>query len=251
MAPPRDFGAVAVVDGTAIKVTPFKMANIPPPMAMYEVTAGSSVVDIAFSQDNSFMVVLHHGGLNAYSWQAKETRSLPPALLSKLEFDTPESTRYETPAMQLCLSGQNTVHVLHRGEDLAVTTYDLDLSGGKISLMASHGVKPGSSLVASNTGTTAYTQDHHGQLFPIGEVDSGGAHAKFPTQVPWAEVITHDNKSLAFGLSRSGHLYADARLLLRNCTTFLVTPEHLILTTSNHLLKFIHLDDVDGESCYS
>ena len=47
-----------------------------------------------------------------------------------------------------------------------------------------------------------------------------------------------------FSLSSSGRLFADKRLLAQNCTSFLVTPAHLIFTTSPHLLKFVHMADV-------
>lgn len=40
---------------------------------------------------------------------------------------------------------------------------------------------------------------------------------------------------------------ANERVLVRNCTSFAVTPSHLILTTTQHLLKFIHLTSLNGE----
>ncbi|CAK7274901.1 Putative elongator complex protein 1 [Sporothrix epigloea] len=48
---------------------------------------------------------------------------------------------------------------------------------------------------------------------------------------------------LAIGLSRSGHLYANERQLAKNCTSYIVTDDHLVFTTSNHLLKFVHLSE--------
>ncbi len=54
-------------------------------------------------------------------------------------------------------------------------------------------------------------------------------------------------KTLAIGLASNGALYANERLLVKNCTSFLVTSVHLILTTTQHLLKFVHLADLEGE----
>lgn len=51
---------------------------------------------------------------------------------------------------------------------------------------------------------------------------------------------------MAFGLSKSGALYANERVLVRNCTSFVVTPAHIIFTTTQHLLKFVHLTGSDG-----
>lgn len=49
-----------------------------------------------------------------------------------------------------------------------------------------------------------------------------------------------------FGLSENGILFANDRVLARNCTSFLVTTAHLIFTTGQHLLKFVHLVGVAG-----
>jgi len=42
-------------------------------------------------------------------------------------------------------------------------------------------------------------------------------------------------------LTTKGSLYVDDRLLVRDCTSFVFTEHHLIFTTAQHLLKFIHL----------
>lgn len=48
---------------------------------------------------------------------------------------------------------------------------------------------------------------------------------------------------IAFGLTTNGVLYANGRQLARSCTSFIVTEAHLIFTSSDHLLKFVHLSD--------
>ncbi|KAL8895513.1 MAG: hypothetical protein Q9207_008142 [Kuettlingeria erythrocarpa] len=44
-----------------------------------------------------------------------------------------------------------------------------------------------------------------------------------------------------FQLTDSGSLLVNGKVLIRGCTSYLVTPSHLIFTTSQHLLKFVHL----------
>jgi elongator complex protein 1 len=51
---------------------------------------------------------------------------------------------------------------------------------------------------------------------------------------------------MTFGLTKSGVLYANERMLVRNCTSFVASTAHLIFTTTQHLLKFVHLARVDG-----
>ena len=61
-------------------------------------------------------------------------------------------------------------------------------------------------------------------------------------------VDTPAAEDVIFSLSESGTLFANERRLVRNCTSLLITPVLLIFTTSQHLLKFVHLvDDVDSK----
>lgn len=48
-------------------------------------------------------------------------------------------------------------------------------------------------------------------------------------------------------MSRNGVLFANQRLLAKNCTSFLLTPAHIVFTTSQHLLKFVHITNVEGD----
>lgn len=47
-------------------------------------------------------------------------------------------------------------------------------------------------------------------------------------------------------MTGTGSLYANKQLLAKNCTSFLVTTSHIIFTISQHLLKFVHLESIDG-----
>ena len=95
------------------------------------------------------------------------------------------------------------------------------------------------------TTTAVVTQDGLGRLHNIGNQQDEHYSTRLPYYLPWSEVVDLAGNVVVFGLSRNGHLYANSRLLLKNCTSFLVTPAHLIVTTTNHLVKFIHLTDVD------
>ena len=67
------------------------------------------------------------------------------------------------------------------------------------------------------------------------------------TQGPSHEQDRQDDGLVIFGLADNGILFANERILARNCTSFLVTPAHLIFTTSQHLLKFTHIAKVEGK----
>ena len=61
------------------------------------------------------------------------------------------------------------------------------------------------------------------------------------------DISSDRSSSTSFRISDNGSLYADQRLLSKNCTSLLVTPAHLIFTTSQHLLKFVHVAPVAGK----
>jgi len=72
-----------------------------------------------------------------------------------------------------------------------------------------------------------------------------GKHAlSLPDFCPWLEVVKDTESSMAFpvGLSATGSLYA-RNLVVHGCTSFVLTPAHIIFTTSQHFLKFVHLTD--------
>jgi len=243
LRPPHDHGAVAVIDGTTVKITPFRTANIPPPMSMYEVVAKSAVIDVAFSPTNSHMAVLHHKGIDLYAWQTKGSRSLVPKLLRTLKSESSA----EKLSLQVCLPGSGEVHLLYRDSDadVVVSTCGFDEATGDTVSISPQTVGAGSILVPSDVSGRAHVQNRSGRLFRLGEKNSAGTET-FPTQLPWTESTSRGDDLLAVGLSKNGHLYAGNRLLTKSCSSFLLTPEHLVLTTTNHLLKFVHLTNVEG-----
>lgn len=245
---PCDHGAVAVVDGRVVKFTPFRTANVPPPMALCELEVESPVIDVAFSTDCSSMAVLHRVGVSYFALDTKGSRLSNPRFVSMAAFEKASSQLYEEAPLQIGFSSPSEVQVLQMADDLELLRHDLDApqKGSKTWL------KTDASSVATITtpGSTSIegvvAQHLRGRFSCI----SGGEHSpqsvQFPAFLPWASFVTHKRELLAFGLSRNGHLYANSRQLAKNCTSFLVTENHLVFTTSNHFVKFVHLADVEG-----
>lgn len=252
--PPHDHGAVAVIDGQTAKITPFRTANMPPPMSMFDLETSLSIVDIVFDQLHSLVAILHRGGLDIYQWHTKGDRSIRPKLMSKVAFDIPTigSDSLRVP-VQVCFSSSEEICVLVRDlDELKIEAYSLtsesiqlhdvvDLRGTDIS------------LIASNPGLLddieAYAQDRAGKLYSLSR--SGGltpVALRIPAQLPWFELISIDDRTVAVGMGRNGRLYADDKLVAKNCTSFIITDAHLIFTTNNHFVKFVHLLDPQGNT---
>ncbi|KAJ3518220.1 hypothetical protein NM208_g14596 [Fusarium decemcellulare] len=240
--PPYDNGAVAVVDGETVKLTPFRTANVPPPMSMFDISAAGSVVDVAFGRNNTSFAVLHRKGVDVYEWPVKNGRSIKPQLLRKVDFNESDISEYGALLRIAAVSDafhyfsydgdrgflQRVVQAASEGESSPTTVDSQEL------LVATTTYEEGSSF-------EGYGQDNSGKLYQINETGNELVPVQFQTQLPWFEITKVDDELVAFGLSRNGHIYANSRLLAKNCTSFVITPSHLIFTTNNHLVKFVHL----------
>ncbi|KAI1136604.1 IkappaB kinase complex, IKAP component [Hypoxylon sp. FL0543] len=247
LTPPYDYGAVAVIDGKLLKLTPFRTANVPPPMALFELQASSPITDVAFSPANTFMAVLHRLGVDVYEWKVKEQRSVNPSLLGTVTHVKGSSDEDYAP-LQVAVTENGVVHCLGFKEGPEIQSYPFDRSTGEFSSNSSiyAGSMFGFVRLTQAGSTEVLLQDCLGRLHGVVNQEDDVYSFRLPAQLPWSEVIDLAGNIVAIGLSRNGHLYANSRLLLKNCTSFLVTPAHLIVTTTNHLIKFIHLVDVDN-----
>lgn len=251
VTPPHDFGSVAVIDGQTVKLTPFRTANVPPPMALFDLDHESAVVDVAFSGDNSHMAVLLGRGVVLYSIESKGGRLQAPKLVEVARFAELPGPSHGKTALQIAFSGPKIVQVLHFTDSLVLQSYDFaattptsrawccrDAWRVKM-LVPSLGMASPRGLITQNDGGVLASEAEARSEEPMPN--------KFPTLLPWAEVVHVGELLLAFGLSRSGHLYVNSRQLAKNCTSFIVTPDHLVFTTTNHLLKFVHLTAAEGK----
>lgn len=247
LTPPYDHGAVAVIDGQKLKVTPFRTANVPPPMAMFELHVSSPIIDVSFSTANTFMAVLHQTGVDVYQWTTKQHRSMSPRLLGNTNFAKEHSREYLLP-LQVSITEISSIYCLCAGEEgPLIFSQMFDPSSGEFSPATTlyAGSMFGFSRLTQAISEDVVTQDAIGRLHGVANQVDELYSVRHSSQLPWSEILDLAGNIIAIGLSRNGHLYANTRLLVKNCTSFLVTPAHLIITTTNHLLKFIHLADVD------
>ena len=250
-APPNDHGAVAVIDGKDLKLTPFRSANIPPPMALYEVAVPYNISDVAFSSDASSIAILHQGGIAIYSWETNSASSTPPSLTGRVTF---RKNVEDTTPQQICFSDEGDVLILWQSEfrESPLQRYGFSEETGRVEEKTVGATRFDLPLMISSFDQDGFThpfaQGASGVLLSLSPLSLGQppVDASFPMFLPWIEIITFEDEKIAFGMSKNGHLYANSRLLVKNCTSFLVTPLHLIFTTTTHLLKFVHIAKAEG-----
>ncbi|CAK7228876.1 Putative elongator complex protein 1 [Sporothrix eucalyptigena] len=250
LTPPHDHGSVAVIDGKTLKLTPLRATNMPPPMSLFKLPTSLPAIDAAFSPNDHALVILTSAGLEMFSWAwpAVEKRPPQPTPAATLSFETDDTLAGFVPLQVSFLQNPaNTICVL--GWDALAQNqtacFEVDLEAGFITPVGTQEVTRGSVLVTSRQGRDLYTQDPSGEIsqLDVQGVSAASFCAKLPNLLPWSEVVEvgEHGSQVAIGLSRNGHLYANERQLTKNCTSFVVTDDHLVFTTTNHLLKFVHL----------
>ncbi|KAL2073136.1 hypothetical protein VTL71DRAFT_10460 [Oculimacula yallundae] len=246
-APPHDHGIVGVIDGLSVNITPLRTANVPPPMALHEIEVSSNAIDVAFNADASFIAVLHRKGISVFEWKSVAASSPAPTLTGRVTFQ--EAEFFPVVYQQITFAGTNEVLVLQKDDTgSSINQYGFDDDTGRMELL-----RPVTSPISTITTLSSFfkndvarpfVQGKKGNIHSLATEEHSLAHCSFPMYLPWVEISSGEDE-ISFGLSSHGHLYANSRLLVKNCTSFLVTSAHLIFTTTTHLLKFVHITGVD------
>ncbi|KAI8934328.1 hypothetical protein NX059_009064 [Plenodomus lindquistii] len=243
VAPPDDFGMVASIDGLSLKLTPLRLANVPPPMSLQTVALQSVPVDATLSKSGTRLAVLSNRDISVYALDMHKRPIPRPALLWRSDALKDYSPRH------VAFVGDESIHVLMDNWD----EEEAFLWRSEGEDVVPHGpimeTENVSTLVPSFDHSALYTQFQNGALHQVDITEDMSPQTplvqKLPTFCAEVQVADVEGQILAFGLTKSGVLYANERVLARNCTSFVVTPAHLIFTTTQHLLKFVHLSSVD------
>lgn len=131
--PPFDYGVVAVIDGSQsghpiaiiskiflgyciliyltdrLKITPLRFANVPPPMALYEIELPGTVVDISFSSTDLSFAALTHESVHLIKWKTRISPGITPASIQKDIIRLEKTSWYR----QIRILGESRIALLH------------------------------------------------------------------------------------------------------------------------------------------
>lgn len=246
VAPPHDEGIVAVIDGRNLKITPLRRANVPPPMAFEEIELPSNAVDVAFDATGRSFAVLHQ---NCATLWTCDYGAKPPATTKLVGTkDLPDSDRVRSRQIALSASTQATILRARPNESRStLTNLSFSESGPEISSVPDVLDEIRTLFTASNhdrllahaaTGTI-HEVDLESGLLSVSQTSGAGSGV---------HVAKIRDSMSSFGLSNNGVLqihHGSQKLRIPGCTSFDIIPTHLVYTTSQHLLKFIHLHPGD------
>ncbi|KAL9617176.1 MAG: hypothetical protein Q9160_008030 [Pyrenula sp. 1 TL-2023] len=267
---PEDFGITAVIDGDRLKLTPLRLTGIPPPMSLVELGVGENIVDCAISPYRQRIAVLTHKAVYYYNWdKILQMPKSQPSLMSRLNFTDVEHCHNR----QIMFVNDESFVVLRHNETTGsyIQCLEVDAEGQikfhdrSISQKGSNSylfTGPGQALIWWYDGDLRYL-DHHFQTYVPHAAHGNEAtlHASvfgynLPVEGPHepnGSGVDQNERQVVVSLTRQGHLIADRRRIAANCTSFILTQNHMIFTTSQHLLKFVHLTapesmDVPGDT---
>ena len=261
-----------------------RLANVPPPMSLYEVEVRSTIIDVAITirsnaRPRAIIGILHHRGYSQFEWPLSSMAQSPPVCRLVHDFwstITDVTTNRDRLYLQTSFSGtsnllfskstdhstltvigedgKHTDQRLLRAMDADGVIKDSGLSSSIIHIVLDHDHKTDTDESERSLGFNVI--DPVGIKYILSSFSTQRVDAVIcnigidhPVNSLANGLETPDIKGAIFSLAENGSLFANERCLTRNCTSFLVTTAHLIFTTSQHLLKFVHLTkDTEGES---
>ena len=253
-------------------------------MALHEIEVSGNIIDVAITlrlspRPRAVIGVLYHHGYSQFEWPISSMIQYPPICRFTSDFWSTNKdiiTKQDTLYLQTSFVGDLGLYFSKSMDRSTFTVLGED--GGykdQIVLLATdiEGMVRNSSISMSKTRIVldADSQSNNDELekmvrdtnnavmtdieltlslFSAQRVDSILCEFSIEHRVSGLTNGTGmpASRNLIFSLAESGSLFANERRVVRNCTSFLVTPAHLIFTTSQHLLKFVHFTrDAEGE----
>lgn len=218
-------------------------------MALHDITLNSNVIDLAFNEDCSMIALLHQKGVSVFEWKSVSASGSAPTLTGQFTFKESDLAAYFYQQISFS-KAKDFLVVKSNGVTKFIDNLVFNDNTDRMEVN-------GHSKVASSSLLTLPVFLYENNLLnPLGEgksvLDNSGVipdvgYDKLPTAPSWVDIIANVNSKLAFGMSGNGHLYANSRLLVKNCTSLVVTDAHLIFTTTTHLIKFVHITNINNE----
>ncbi|KAI5890064.1 IkappaB kinase complex, IKAP component [Schizophyllum commune H4-8] len=247
--PPDDTGTVAVIDGSQLLLTPFRIQNVPPPMSSHKLALQPALgppVHVAFGHIGDVMGVLYASGLvELWDLHTRTTvgrgKPMAPEKIASGELSGGRDWRQivvvqgGAPTTVYCLG------TVDDGRDITITT---DLKAETRSAVA-----PGRHGRLLSSGSAATWQAADGKLYDVPKTgDTFTPIGSFPEFCFVAS--RSQDPSIHIGLARSGKLYASnsespgPQTVATNATSFAVASGFLVFTTTAHEAVFAPLADL-------
>lgn len=174
-----------------LKITPMRVANVPPPMSFCDAGLRATPVDVAVSPSGKRIVALQHSGVDLIDWSYKPIKD-PHVTTSITQISTPGSLRQAT------FVGEDAICLLGESEDGRSLLRHLELdASGKAVHEDVHTLRATSicTLKAAGELGGVLCQEQDGNVFRYSFTDKTEYPiCKLPAACPWMESATLDGQ---------------------------------------------------------
>lgn len=252
---PFDNGTNIIIDGTTVNITPIGIANVPPPMYFREFECPNNVIDAACSVSNEIYAALTRDELVLAVVTSMETmqKGQQPSIISTVK-KSQFGTEYDN-LRQVAFINDNIVAILLDSDNLSrIALIDIN---DTLNPQLLNTVETFEKIVLLRSQFDYNFVVYETRQGKIMQVDSDGQQieiARFPQLVhdfrvkrvesndPTDEWGNEQSKTMAFGLTNQGKLFANETQLTSAVTSLEITDSFLLFTTAQHTLQFVHLN---------
>ncbi|ODV79037.1 IkappaB kinase complex, IKAP component [Suhomyces tanzawaensis NRRL Y-17324] len=258
----QDVGMTLVTDGNTMKITPLAIANVPPPISFREFDVSGSINDLAVSKSNEiYAISTSNSEIHLASLKLDEMKKgKSPKLRSTISSDLLVSEEGEFLKQIAFVENQfiaalvdghvSSKIVLFNIENLEEPLFEdiVEIPTKVIIIKAQANFE---ALAIEGIDGTIYQLDQQKNLREVG---------RFPQLCRDFELVVTEalgdhatsaddyfEKVTPFGISSNGKLYANDIQIATAVTSIKTTESHLLFTTAQSQLCFVHLSTTTGD----
>lgn len=238
---PMDVGMCAVIDGTTIGMTALGIANVPPPMFYRECELEENVLCVSVNESNNKFGAVSHNRVSFVAWDICDRKS-SPSTVSTLTKDLFSESHDQ---LRQIVVWQNMSAVLFdSGNNSKIAIFDTTEFESPI---LKNVLSPPMKVVLMKQTADwqhATFETMNGSVFKI---NPDGTEFELICRLPqlccdYETGFPSDSRThVVFGVTSNGKLFSNDKQLASAVTSLKLTDAHLLYTTAQHQLKFMHL----------
>lgn len=240
-------------------------------MSFAELTTSENIIDCSINLTGNLIVILTASSIEVYHWDLLSKPAAAPSRRAKWSYTSRDKARSSSRFRQIVVFNESNISLLSNStsDGPKITSYVLKDSSETLieTEIGFHAPDNDQSRPIRNIYTDVnrnflwwQTDTDLKCLNQVGLSSSSGVHSccemvvikeqgEHSSGVGDHSLQNGDQSPThahIFSLSVKGELFANGKILARGCTSFVSTNAHLIFTTSQHMLKFVHIDSSDG-----
>ncbi|XP_047349459.1 putative elongator complex protein 1 isoform X1 [Vespa velutina] len=260
----KDKAVVAVIDGRKALLTGFKIGIIPPPMAHQTLELSEPINAIVFAPNvksteslidiNAFFCVLHNNKL-AFFKCSDDSNVLEYKNISmcEIKWDVPTfDTKNVIPIMRHFLwFKENTIlSSISIDNQSILCIINVDLEKDEVTVKQTHIMEGLIEHIICSPNADEVFVVIEGSVLKYRDNEFDFIGIKIPTFSHKVDLLEIDTRYAIISLSHGNRLSIDSKEIANNITSFFLHSKFLLLTTSQHTLVCVTLDNEGLEQLY-